>query len=65
MAGASAVESDPVFATLRDVRFTRDKVERASNSYERLDFDVELFRELLVSLDVSADMLSRLHQDLF
>jgi len=60
IAGASAVESDPVFATLQDVRFTRDKVERASNSYERLEFDIELFRELLVSLDVSADMLSKL-----
>ena len=60
LAGASAVESDPVVGTLQDVWFTRDKVERAPSAYEQLDSDIDLFTEFLMAMDMSADVLSDL-----
>lgn len=60
LAGASAVESDPVVGTLEDVQHVRDKIERAASVSEQLGSDTRLFRELLTSLYVSADILGDL-----
>jgi hypothetical protein len=60
LSGASAVESDPVVGSLKDVHFVESKINRAVSMRDALSSDVELFSELMSSLNMPRDILRQL-----